>query len=111
MLKFFFFFGFSQALRVKLSCLGKRSTRRNHEVAGKPSWMTPISHGHHAVKHDLFEGDDSDDYEFDSVAVQREQIGDAELWYFGIFDPVIGDCVSKYLKSNFFDKKLKEVID
>ncbi|KAI5397448.1 putative protein phosphatase 2C-like protein 44 [Lathyrus oleraceus] len=97
-----------KALRVKLSCLGKRSTRRNHEVAGKPSWMTPISHGHHAVKHDLFEGDDSDDYEFDSVVVQREQIGDAELWYFGIFDPVIGDCVTKYLKFNFFDKKLKE---
>ncbi|XP_058753477.1 putative protein phosphatase 2C-like protein 44 [Vicia villosa] len=94
-----------KALRVKLSCLGKRRTRRNHEASSKPSWMTPISHGHHVVEHDLFEGDD---YEFDSVVIQREQIGEAEVWYFGIFDPLIGDCVTKYLQSNYFDKKLNE---
>lgn len=95
---------------MKLSCLGKRSTRtrRNHEASSKPSWMTPISHGHHVVEHDLFEGDD---YEFDSVVIQREQIGEAEVWYFGIFDPLIGDCVTKHLQSNYFDKKLNEVID
>jgi len=33
-----------------------------------------------------------------------------ELWYFGIFDALIGDKVTKYMQSYFFDKKLQEVI-
>ncbi|KAJ1382614.1 Histidine phosphatase superfamily, clade-1 [Sesbania bispinosa] len=31
-----------------------------------------------------------------------------EFWYFGIFDALIGDGVTKYMQSHFFDKKLKE---
>jgi protein phosphatase PTC1 len=95
---------------VKFLCLGNRSIRRNHVSASKPSWMMPISHGHHVVEHDMIK-DDSDDSEFDSVVIQREQIGETELWYFGIFDALIGDCVTKYLQSNYFDKNLKEVIN
>lgn len=72
--------------------------------------MVPITHGHHVVEHDVIKGG-SDDSEFDSVVIQREQIGDTELWYFGIFDALIGDGVTKYLQSNFFYKNLKEVIN
>lgn len=72
--------------------------------------MMPISHGHHVVEHNMMKGD-SDDSDFDSVVIQREQIGDTELWYFGIFDPLIGDGVTKYMQSNFFNKNLKEVIN
>lgn len=96
-----------KALRVKLSCLGNRKVRRNHGVGSKPSWMMPISHGHHVVEHDWINGD-SDDSEFDSVVIQREQIGETELWYLGIFDTLVGDCVTKYLQANYFDKNLKE---
>ncbi|KAK2453885.1 protein-serine/threonine phosphatase [Trifolium repens] len=96
-----------KAFRVKFLCLGNRSIRRNHVSASKPSWMMPISHGHHVVEHDMIK-DDSDDSEFDSVVIQREQIGETELWYFGIFDALIGDCVTKYLQSNYFEKNLKE---
>ena len=95
---------------MKLSCLGNRKVRRNNGVGSKPSWMMPISHGHHVVEHDWINGD-SDDSEFDSVVIQREQIGETELWYLGIFDTLVGDCVTKYLQANYFDKNLKEVIN
>ncbi|XP_045809101.1 putative protein phosphatase 2C-like protein 44 [Trifolium pratense] len=97
-----------KAFRLKFLCLGNRSIRRNHGSASKPSWMMPISHGHHVVEHDVIKGGDSDDFEFDSVVIQREQIGETELWYFGIFDALIGDCVTKYLQSNYFDRNFKE---
>lgn len=82
--------------------------RRNKWSANKPSWMIPISHGHHVVEHHVIKGG-SDDSEFDSVVIQREQMDHTELWYFGIFDAVVGDGVTKYVQSHFFGKKLKEV--
>lgn len=68
----------------------------------------PITHGHHVVEYNVIKGDSD---EFDSVVIQREQMDHTEIWYFGIFDALIGDGVTKYLQSHFFDKKLKEVIN
>lgn len=70
--------------------------------------MTPISHGYHVVEGQSFRVD-SDDCNPDSVVVQREQFGQLELWFFGVSDAQIGDGVTKYMQSHFFDKKPKEV--
>ena len=78
--------------------------------AKKPSWMMPITHGYYVVEHPVIR-DGSEDSDFDSVVVQREQMDHTELWYFGIFDAMIGDGVTKYMQSHFFNKKLQEVID
>ncbi|KAH1227066.1 putative protein phosphatase 2C-like protein 44 [Glycine max] len=93
-----------KAFRVKRFFFGRR---RNRWSANKPSWMIPISHGHHVVEHHVIKGG-SDDSNFDSVVIQREQMDHTELWYFGIFDTVVGDEVTKYMQSHFFGKKLKE---
>ncbi|KAK7393712.1 hypothetical protein VNO78_22276 [Psophocarpus tetragonolobus] len=93
-----------KAFRVKRFFFGRR---RNRWSAKKPSWMIPISHGHHVVEHHAIKGG-SDDLDFDSVVIQREQMDQTELWFFGIFDAVVGDGVTKYMQSHFFGKKLKE---
>ena len=72
--------------------------------------MMPISHGYHVVEHKSNRGS-PDESDFDSVVVQREQIKDLELWFFGVFDHRIGDEVTKYMQSHFFDKKPKEVFE
>ncbi|XP_061361295.1 putative protein phosphatase 2C-like protein 44 [Gastrolobium bilobum] len=95
-----------KAFRVKHFFLGNGGRKRNHGTINKPSWMTPITHGHHLVAHHLIKGG-SHDSDFDSVVIQREQMDDTEWWYFGIFDALIGDGVTKYMQSHFFDKKLK----
>lgn len=69
--------------------------------------MIPITHGHHVVEHHVIKGG-SDDSDFDSVVIQREEMDHNELWYFGIFDSVVGDGVTKYMQSHFFGKKFKE---
>ncbi|XP_057433225.1 putative protein phosphatase 2C-like protein 44 [Lotus japonicus] len=94
-----------KAFRVKHFFLGNGGRKRNRGVANKPSWMMPITHGHHVVEHNVIKGDSD---EFDSVVIQREQMDHTEIWYFGIFDALIGDGVTKYLQSHFFDKMLKE---
>ncbi|KAJ1431528.1 PPM-type phosphatase domain [Sesbania bispinosa] len=96
-----------KAFRLKRFFLGNRGKKRTHGIANKPSWMVPITHGHHVVEHRGILGG-SDDSEFDSVVIQREQMDHTEFWYFGIFDALIGDGVTKYMQSHFFDKKLKE---
>ncbi|OIW21192.1 hypothetical protein TanjilG_30788 [Lupinus angustifolius] len=96
-----------QKFRLKSFLLGNGGRKRNHWIAKKPSWMMPITHGYHVVEHNVI-NDDSDDSDFDSVVIQREQMDQTELWYFGIFDAVIVDGVTKFLQSHFFDKKLKE---
>ncbi|KAK7344507.1 hypothetical protein VNO77_14179 [Canavalia gladiata] len=93
-----------KAFRVKRFFFGRK---RNQRTAKKPSWMIPITHGYHVVEHHVIRGG-SDDLDFDSVVIQREQMDHTELWYFGIFDALIGDGVTKYMQSHFFDKKLKE---
>ncbi|KAJ7954689.1 putative Protein phosphatase 2c [Quillaja saponaria] len=96
-----------KAFRLKPFLVGDGGKNREHGIAKKPSWMMPISHGYHVVDHQLYKGG-SDDSDVDSVVVQREQMEDIELWFFGIFDAQIGDRVTKYMQFHFFDKKLKE---
>ncbi|KAM7466544.1 hypothetical protein LguiB_014106 [Lonicera macranthoides] len=83
-------------------------SKRNKENGKRPTWMTPVSHGYHVVEGRLLlAGDESSDLDtdIDSVVVQREQIEDCELWFFGVFDHRIGDGVTKYMQSHLFDKK------
>ncbi|KAI4345822.1 hypothetical protein L6164_012914 [Bauhinia variegata] len=95
-----------KALRLRRFLLGGRGKRRENGSKRKPSWMMPISHGSHVVEHNrIFSSDDSG---CDSIVVQREEIEGAEVWYFGIFDALIGDAVTNFMQSHFFDKKLKE---
>ncbi|EOY06086.1 Phosphatase 2C family protein, putative [Theobroma cacao] len=102
-------------LRLKLKAFRLRrfrvgdggSKKRENGIKKKPSWMMPISHGYHVVDHKSLRGS-SDDSDFDSVVVQREQIEELELWFFGVFDARIGDGITKYIQSHFFDKKPKE---
>ncbi|XP_019451969.1 PREDICTED: putative protein phosphatase 2C-like protein 44 isoform X1 [Lupinus angustifolius] len=93
--------------RLKQFILGIGGRKRNHSTAKKPSWLMPITHGFHVVEHHVI-NDDFNDSDFDSVVIQREQIDETELWYFGIFDALIGDGIIKYMQSHFFDKKLTE---
>ncbi|XP_058770753.1 putative protein phosphatase 2C-like protein 44 isoform X2 [Vicia villosa] len=98
-----------KAFRLKrflLRVLGRKRIRRLMP-ANKPSWMTPITHGYQVVEHHMII-DGSDYSDFDSIVVQREQMDQTELWYFGIFDPLVGDKVTKYMQSHFFSKKLQE---
>ncbi|XP_022748997.1 putative protein phosphatase 2C-like protein 44 [Durio zibethinus] len=83
------------------------SKKRKNEFKKKPSWTMRISHGYHVVENKSSK-DSSDESDLDSVVVQREQIEELELWFFGVFDPRIGDGVTKYVQSSFFDKKPKE---
>ncbi|KAI9195779.1 hypothetical protein LWI28_017947 [Acer negundo] len=76
------------------------------KAAKRPSWMMPISHGYHVVEDQSFRGS-PDDSEYDSVVVQREQIEEIEMWFFGVFDARIGDGVTKYMQSHFFGRNLK----
>ncbi|KAG2722042.1 hypothetical protein I3760_02G110800 [Carya illinoinensis] len=70
--------------------------------------MIPVSHGYYVVEDQSFRSgwDESDS---DSVVVQREQIEDLELWFFGVFDAQVGDGVTKYMQSHLFDKNLKQI--
>ncbi|KAK7278425.1 hypothetical protein RJT34_23453 [Clitoria ternatea] len=94
-----------KAFRLKRLLLGQGGRKRKHITANKPSWMMPVAYGYHVMKLTTEGFDDSD---FDSVVAQREQMDHTELWYFGIFDALIGDKVTKYMQSHFFDKKLQE---
>lgn len=69
----------------------------------------PVSHGCHVIEHRIIKGGSDGDSDCDSIVVQREQMENTELWYFGIFDALIGDGVIDYMQSHFFDKQLKEV--
>ncbi|KAL5848837.1 hypothetical protein ACOSQ4_006850 [Xanthoceras sorbifolium] len=85
---------------------GGGSKKGKPGITKKPSWMMPISHGYHVVEDQSFRcGSDESDY--DSVVVQREQIGEIEMWFFGVFDAQIGDEVTKYMQSHFFGRNLK----
>ncbi|RDX61034.1 putative protein phosphatase 2C-like protein 44, partial [Mucuna pruriens] len=96
-----------KVFRLKRFLLGRGGRKRKHKLAKKPSWMMPMTYGYHVVEHNI-NRDDADESDFDSVVAQREQMDHTELWYFGIFDALIGDRVTKYMQSHFFDKKLQE---
>lgn len=75
----------------------------------KPSWMMPISHGYHVVEGRSSWGGKSGVLEEpDTVVVQREEMPNLELWFYGVSDARIANDVVKYMQSHFFSKKLKE---
>ncbi|XP_015887861.1 putative protein phosphatase 2C-like protein 44 isoform X2 [Ziziphus jujuba] len=103
-------------LHHKLKGLGLRKLlvgdigrdKKEGAITKNASWMIPISHGYHVVeRHKSFSGG-LDDSDCDSVVVQREQIEEIELWFFGLFDALVGDRVTKYLQSHLFGRKMKE---
>ncbi|XP_047318440.1 putative protein phosphatase 2C-like protein 44 isoform X3 [Impatiens glandulifera] len=63
----------------------------------------PVSHGYHAVEWNRDPANSSPDD--DIITVQREQIGEEEVWFFGIVDDRVGNRVSKHMQSNLFDNK------
>lgn len=75
--------------------------------------MVPVSHGYHVVEDRSFraESKDESDSDPDSVVVQREQVGELEVWFFGVFNARVGDIVTKNMQSHLFDKKPEEVKD
>ncbi|GLT42139.1 hypothetical protein SLA2020_161580 [Shorea laevis] len=88
---------------------GGNKRRESQRTTRKPLWMMPISHGYHVVEdHQSFRSARGGLDEVDSVVVQREQIGELELWLFGVFDGRIGDGITKYIQSHLFDKIVKE---
>ncbi|KAL3507616.1 hypothetical protein ACH5RR_032998 [Cinchona calisaya] len=75
------------------------------------SWMMPeVSHGYHIVDQEwsFCDAQRGLELEPDKVVIQREQIEENELWFFGVFDARIGDGINKYIQAHFFDKKFKE---
>lgn len=96
-----------KAFRLRRFLIGAGpSKKREYEIAKKQSWMMPISHGYHVVEDQSCRGG-SDVSDCDSVVVQREQVDEIELWFFGVFDAQVGDSVTKFMQSHFFDRKLK----
>ncbi|XP_044487156.1 putative protein phosphatase 2C-like protein 44 [Mangifera indica] len=83
-----------KAFRLRRGGGGRKKTEK------KAFWWVPVYHGFHVV----VDGES----DCDSVVVQREQFGETELWFFGVFDAEVGDGVTKYMQSHFFNKNLKE---
>ncbi|KAK6161265.1 hypothetical protein DH2020_004646 [Rehmannia glutinosa] len=83
---------------------------RKSENGKRASWMMHVSHGYHVVELDKPEINGSNNYmtEFDSVVVQREQLKECDFWVFGVFDGEIGEGVTRYMQSHFFNKMPKE---
>ncbi|KAG6766239.1 hypothetical protein POTOM_030310 [Populus tomentosa] len=97
-----------KAFRLKRSLMRNWRKKRTASMAKKASWMIPITHGYHVVEDQSFKGG-ADESDSDSVVVQREQIAELELWYFGISDAQIGHGISKYLQSHLFDRNPSEL--
>ncbi|KAG6757340.1 hypothetical protein POTOM_037648 [Populus tomentosa] len=97
-----------KAFRLKRFLLGNGQKKRMAHMAKKASWMMPISHGYHVVEDQSFKGG-ADESDSDCVVVQREQIEELELWFFGISDAQIGHGVIKYLQSHLLDRNPKEI--
>lgn len=92
-------------LRRLLIGAGPRK-KREYEIAKKQSWVMPISHGYHVVEDQSCRGG-LDVSDCDSVVVQREVVDEIELWFFGVFDAQVGNSVTEFMQSHFFDRKLK----
>ncbi|XP_059448161.1 putative protein phosphatase 2C-like protein 44 [Corylus avellana] len=97
-----------KGLRLKRFLIGEGgSKKRKQKISRRPSWMMQVSHGYHVVE-DQSLSSGSDEAESDSVVVQREQIEELETWFFGVFDPQVGDEVTKYVRSHLFNRNPKE---
>ncbi|KAF2285515.1 hypothetical protein GH714_005203 [Hevea brasiliensis] len=97
-----------KAFRLGRFLIRDGGKKRKPDAAKKPSWVMPISHGCHVIEDQSVRGA-SDGSGSGSVVVQREQIEELELWFFGVFDARIGDGVTKYLQSHLFDRNPKEI--
>ncbi|KAG2727867.1 hypothetical protein I3760_01G179500 [Carya illinoinensis] len=96
-----------KAFRLKRFLIGDGgSTKGEPQTTRKPSWMIPVSHGYYVVEDQSYRTG-SEESESDSVVVQREQIEELELWFFGVFDAQVGDGVTKYMQSHLFNRNLK----
>ncbi|KAK4427825.1 putative protein phosphatase 2C-like protein 44 [Sesamum alatum] len=96
-------FGQGIKLRRFLPGNGRRKTKET-ENGKRVSWMMHVSHGYHVVELDK---PCTNARDFDSsVLVQREQMEECELWFFGVFEDGIGEGITKYLQSHFFDKTM-----
>ncbi|KAL0551188.1 hypothetical protein IC582_010274 [Cucumis melo] len=106
-------------LRLKLKGLrlGRflaRNTRKKRRgmaapaAVSKASWMAPVNHGYHVVVDQSYSNVWDKESDCDSVVVQREQMEGIELWFFGVFNPQIGDQVLKFMQTHFFDKNFHE---
>ncbi|CAL1411029.1 unnamed protein product [Linum trigynum] len=99
-----------KALRLRRLLIGHRKKRRGIGSGKKPSWMRPISHGYHVVEDQpsRIGREAATSAPCDSVVVQREQVEEIDLWFFGVFDTQTGDRITKHLQSHLFDKLTKE---
>ncbi|PQQ17240.1 putative protein phosphatase 2C-like protein 44 [Prunus yedoensis var. nudiflora] len=90
-----------KALQLKRFLMGSAG-RKKREVtnAKKPSWMMPaVSHGYYTIE--AFKSPSGyEDSDSDFVVVQREQIEELELWFFGVFDARIGDGLPMFFFSS-----------
>ncbi|GFZ10733.1 protein phosphatase 2C family protein [Actinidia rufa] len=104
------------AFRLRRFLIGDvgNKKREEREFGKVPSWMVPVTHGYHVVENGWFRGELGSDSESDSnsnsdsVVVQREQIDELELWFFGVFNARIGDGITKFLQFHLFDKNPKQ---
>ncbi|KAL3648767.1 hypothetical protein CASFOL_005170 [Castilleja foliolosa] len=97
-------------LRFKLKAIKLRlvfgKSRKPEKGNKRTPWMMHVSHGYHVV--DLDKPVNTSVAEFEPVVVQREQTKDCELWFFGVFDDGVGEAITKYMQSHFFNKMPKE---
>ncbi|CAI9771238.1 unnamed protein product [Fraxinus pennsylvanica] len=103
-----------KATRLRRFLIGNGGSKERKSDNGevRPPWMMRVSHGYRVVEDRSWTwgGTPSRSVtKFDSVVVQREQIEQCELWLFGVFEEGISDGVLDYMKTNFFNKKLKEL--
>ncbi|GFP83377.1 putative protein phosphatase 2c-like protein 44 [Phtheirospermum japonicum] len=99
-----------KAIKLRRFLIGNGGARKPRKLGNgnkRASWMMHVSHGYHVVELDKPVTTTSV-AEFEPVVVQREQIKDCELWFFGVFDDGIGEAVTKYMQSHFFNKMPKE---
>ncbi|KAL9240296.1 hypothetical protein vseg_014534 [Gypsophila vaccaria] len=82
--------------------------KRGSENVKKPSWMMPVSHGYYIVEDRSWEPESNGLQQPDSLVVQREEIGNSEIWFYSLSDSGIGDSISSYMQSHLFGKQLKE---
>ncbi|KAL2463139.1 putative protein phosphatase 2C-like protein 44 [Forsythia ovata] len=98
-------------LRSFLIGNGGNKDRKSDNVEIRAPWMVHVSHGYRVVEDRSWTwgGTPSPSVaKIDSVVVQREQIEQGELWFFGVFDEGISNGVTGYMQTHLFNKKLNE---
>ena len=109
---------YGQAFSVKSFFKGNDDNDvRGLKNGKKLPWMMPISHGYYVVEVVVVvedrswrtEGSESELEQPDRVVVQREEMGNLELWFYDVSNAVIAESICRYLQTNLFDINLKEV--